>query len=126
MKMRAVLVLAALTFSYPALAQTPSPEGPATKAKLDPNSVNRFLGTRDGQRAMTELGEVAASVCVSADGVASDVKITKSSGNDRLDQATQKMLTGARYQPAKDASGNPVAMCDPPYTITWKWTPPPR
>lgn len=75
---------------------------------------------------MTELGAVAASVCVSADGVPSDVKITKSSGNDRLDQATQKMLSGAHYRPAKDANGKPVAMCDPPCMITWKWTPPPR
>ena len=126
MKTWSVLVLATIAFSQAALAQTPPSETPATKPRLEPSSLNSFFGSRDGKRAMTQLGEVTVSVCVSADGFASDAKIVKSSGDDQLDRATQKMLKGARYQPAKDANGNPVAMCDPPYLLTWAWTPRPR
>jgi TonB family protein len=126
MKPWSVPVLAAIAFSQAALAQTAAPQSPTTKPKLEPSSISRFLGTRDGKRAMTELGEVTVSVCVSAEGFASDAKIVKSSGNDQLDRATQKMLAGARYKAATDANGNPIAMCEPPYLVTWAWTPPPR
>jgi TonB family protein len=125
MKTLLVSAMAVLAFGQPALAQTSSGEV-VTKARVDPSSITKLLIFPAGSLGLGEQGEVSVSVCVSAHGRASKVTITKSSGNDRLDQTTVDMLSQARYTPAKDASGKSVAMCDPPYTLTWVWRPPER
>ncbi|MEQ1610763.1 MAG: energy transducer TonB [Hyphomonadaceae bacterium] len=68
-----------------------------------------------------EQGEVVVSVCVAVDGRMSDVKLVKSSGSERLDEATLRGLPRTRLDPALGSDGKPIAMCDPPYQFTLVW-----
>jgi len=62
------------------------------------------------------------SVCVGVDGRMSDVKLVKSSGSERLDEATLRGLPRTRLDPALGSDGKPIAMCDPPYQFTLVWS----
>lgn len=68
-----------------------------------------------------EEGDVVVSVCVDEQGRMSDVKIIKSSGFPRLDEATLKGLPRTRLDPAKGSDGKAIAMCNPPYQFTMTW-----
>lgn len=68
-----------------------------------------------------EEGEVVVSVCVDEQGRMSNVKLIKSSGFPRLDEATLKGLPRTRLEPAKGSDGKPIAMCNPPYQFTLEW-----
>jgi periplasmic protein TonB len=68
-----------------------------------------------------EEGDVVVSVCVDEQGRMSDVKLIKSSGFPRLDEATLKGLPRTRLEPAKGSDGKPIAMCNPPYQFTLEW-----
>ena len=72
-------------------------------------------------RRAGEEGETRLSVCVDAEGRTSNAKIIKSSGSDRLDQAALKSLGNNRVDPATGSDGKPIAMCNPPWDITWVW-----
>jgi|688.fasta_scaffold338412_2 protein TonB len=70
-------------------------------------------------------GEVTLSMCMSADGRASDVQVIKSSGVEALDEAAVKGVARLPFTPAKDGQGKPVAWCPPAYpaytmTLVWK------
>ncbi|WP_299191670.1 TonB family protein [uncultured Erythrobacter sp.] len=55
-------------------------------------------------------GVASFSLEISASGRVSDCQITRSTGHDALDAATCRLLTNrARFDPAKDNSGNSVA-----------------
>jgi outer membrane biosynthesis protein TonB len=49
------------------------------------------------------------------------VKLVKSSGSQRLDDATVKGLPRTRLDPAIGTDGKPIAMCNPPYQFTLVW-----
>ena len=68
-----------------------------------------------------EQGEVTVSVCVDASGRMTDVKLVKSSGFPRLDEATVKGMTKTRVEPAIGTDGKPMVYCNPPHTITIVW-----
>ena len=68
-----------------------------------------------------EAGEVVVSVCVDEQGRMSNVQVVKSSGFQRLDDATVKGLPRTRLDPAKGSDGKPMAMCNPPHTFTLVW-----
>jgi periplasmic protein TonB len=68
-----------------------------------------------------EEGDVGVSACVDEQGKMTDVKIIKSSGFPRLDEATLKGLPRTRLDPAKGSDGKPIAMCNPPYQFTIEW-----
>lgn len=53
-------------------------------------------------------GQTLLTVTVGADGKPSDVRLTRGSGNDALDQAAMKRLPDWRFQPAT-RNGQPVA-----------------
>jgi len=61
--------------------------------------------------AIRAQGQSLITVLVQPDGSASDCKIEKSSGYDDLDQAgCAALLKRARFRPATDATGAPVAV----------------
>ena len=68
-----------------------------------------------------EEGEVTVSVCVDERGRMSNVQIVKSSGFERLDQATVAGLPRTRMDPARGTDGKPMAYCNPPYVFTFVW-----
>jgi TonB family protein len=73
-----------------------------------------------GYPEFKDEGETTVELCVDSSGVISEVKLVKSSGSQRLDDATISGLTGNRLQPAtKD--GQPVAVCG--YKLTYVWEP---
>lgn len=60
---------------------------------------------------LREQGLVVARVCVEPDGDVSDVTIVESSGHERLDDATIRMISNRfRYNPATQG-GEPVRFC---------------
>jgi len=66
-----------------------------------------------------EQGEVVPSFCVDKEGRPFDVKLERSSGFARLDEATLKFLPRTRLEPAKDANGAPVAVCRHRFGLVW-------
>jgi len=60
---------------------------------------------------LRETGLVVVNVCVEADGSVSDVSIVESSGHERLDEATIRMVGNRfRYNPATQG-GQPIRHC---------------
>lgn len=94
----------------PTITQRPQPGRRFVKPDYPPAS----------QRAKEE-GEVTVSACVSENGSMTDVKLVKSSGFPRLDDATLKGLPRTRLDPAKNSEGKNVAFCNPPYQFTIVW-----
>lgn len=66
-------------------------------------------------------GDVTLSMCVSAEGRATDVKLIKSSGNQALDEASVKGMAKVRFSPGRNAEGKPIDWCDPPHVLTMAW-----
>lgn len=70
-------------------------------------------------------GDVTLSMCVSAEGRATDVKVIRSSGVKVLDDAAIRAVPKLRFTPGTDSFGKPVAWCTPVYerfqmTLGWK------
>jgi protein TonB len=90
---------------------------PAPPAPVQPNPTPRgrpqsWVNTDDyPSRAMREeeQGTTRFSVTVGTNGRVEGCQITGSSGHDDLDQAVCRLITSrARFNPAKDANGNPM------------------
>ncbi len=103
-------------------AAKPAPP-PAVTVRSRPKPGRRFdkPDYPAAAKRANEEGEVVVSVCVDKEGRMSDVKIVKSSGFPRLDEATITGLSKTRLDPAIGTDGKPIAMCNPPYTFTWVW-----
>jgi protein TonB len=71
-------------------------------------------------------GDVGVSFCIDVNGKITDPKLTSSSGEESLDNATVKNITRVRFTPAKDSTGKNVAICNPPFELTVAWRPPER
>lgn len=129
MKIRLAMMVAML-LAAPAIAQ----KNQAHEDSLQPESaaivaaptldVARFTMMDYPQASLRakEQGEVGLSMCVGADGGLSNVKIVRSSGYPRLDHAALVGIAKVRFIPAKDANGEPVAVCEPPHLMTWVWS----
>lgn len=105
----------------PVKAAPPPP--PAVTLKSRPKPGRRFEKPEYPAAALRagEEGDVVVSVCVDKDGRMSDVKLVKSSGSQRLDDATLKGLARTRLDPAVGSDNKPIAMCNPPYQFTLTW-----
>lgn len=66
-----------------------------------------------------ETGTTSLQACISVDGHASDVHVTKSSGFTRLDDATVAWTKTAQFTPAA-INGDPVNVCGFPFDYSWK------
>lgn len=105
----------------PAAKPTPAP---VATIRTQPNVKTRRFKEPEypsASRRAGEEGETKLTVCVDAEGRTSNAKIVGSSGSDRLDQAALKSLGNNRVDPAIGTDGKPIAMCNPPWTITWVW-----
>lgn len=81
-----------------------------------------------GPPAVTDLhypdqNALAAELCVSASGAVESVTLTRSTGDRRLDDASIKSLSKARFQPATDSGGEPIAVCGQQMTLEFKRAP---
>lgn len=66
-----------------------------------------------------QAGAVAARLDLDAQGVPTACKVTRSSGSTVLDETTCALMQArARFNPARDAAGKPVAGAYP-FTFTW-------
>jgi protein TonB len=101
----------------------PPPPLPPVKPVADSRRLAEMLAEDYPERARRakEEAEVTVSMCVSAQGRASDVKLVRSSGKPYFDEATVKGMVKLRFTPAKDSSGKAVAWCDPPHVTTIVW-----
>jgi len=114
---------------------TPRPAPPAPPAvkpappaapsiRTQPNVKTRRFKEPEypsASRRAGEEGETRLSVCVDAEGRTSNAKVLRSSGSTRLDEAAMKSLSNNRVDPAIGSDGKPIAMCNPPWEITWVW-----
>jgi protein TonB len=66
-----------------------------------------------------EAGTTALTLCVTTDGRLTDVKLARSSGYPRLDEATMEWARSARFTPAL-INGDPVNICGYSLEYTWK------
>jgi len=131
MKMRMALMSVALLAALPVQAEPPvagePPQSPDVEcepppARVRPNPSKTYPADYPSMSIRNrEQGEVALSMCINAKGEVSNVKVTKSSGFPRLDEASLKQVARLQFLPALDACGKPVAWCDPPYTMTMNW-----
>jgi TonB family protein len=69
-------------------------------------------------QALREQGDVVVELCVAATGVVESVKLLRSSGYLRLDEATIASLTRSRFEPATD-DGKPMRYCGYMLTVAW-------
>jgi periplasmic protein TonB len=101
----------------------PKPQLPSVRPQPNPRRLQEMLAEEYPARALRakEEADVAVSMCMSAQGRASNVQLVKSSGNPAFDEATVKNLGRIPFTPAKDGSGKPIAWCDPPYQLTISW-----
>lgn len=106
----------------PAVRPAPAPPAAVT-LKSRPKPGRRFEKPEYPSAALRagEEGDVVVSACVDKDGRMSDVKLIKSSGSQRLDDATLKGLARTRLDPAIGTDNKPIAMCNPPYQFTLTW-----
>ncbi len=100
-----------------------APPPPAVTITQRPGIGRRFVAPTyppAAQRAREE-GETTVSVCVDEQGRMSNVKVVRSSGSTRLDNAAVQGLSRTRLEPAKDSTGKAVAFCNPDYEFTYVW-----
>jgi protein TonB len=108
-------------------APAPRPALPPVRPQANMRRFQDMLTDKYPQqsRRLKEEGDVTVSMCMSADGRASDVKLVQSSGYDRLDDVTVREVARLPFTPAKDSSGKPTAWCPPTYpayqlTVSWR------
>lgn len=111
----------------PAPAARPAPPAlPPVRPRANERRFADMLQKDYPQSALRrkQEGEVTLSMCMSADGRASDVQVIKSSGVEALDEAAVKGVARLPFTPAKDSAGKAVAWCPPTYpayTMTLVW-----
>ena len=96
-------------------------EPPPARPNLDTSKEAYAVDYPSMSLRNREQGEVRLSMCINTKGEVSDVKVTKSSGFPRLDEATVKRVARLQFLPALDACGKPIDWCDPPYTMSMNW-----
>ncbi len=99
----------------------PKVEKASVKPKSDPKRPHKQLDYPSASRRLGEEGSVTLAVLVGSDGKVTDVKVEKSSGFPRLDEAAVKQVPRSwRFIPGS-VDGKPEAMW---YSIivTWKLT----
>lgn len=107
----------------PAPAAKPAPPPPPTLSKR-PQMGRRFKVPEYPAAAKRagEAGQTQVAMCVDKEGRTSNVRVVKSSGFERLDDAAVKGLNNNRFEPAIGTDGKPIEMCDPnPYVFTYVW-----
>jgi protein TonB len=91
-----------------------APPAPDVEARLDPKARRNVFGENDYpaiSRRLNEEGDVIIAILVNGDGSVGEVKVEKSSGFQRLDDAAVEFYKKAKYLPAtKD--GKPL--------VAWK------
>jgi len=110
----------------PAPKAAPAPVVPPVRPKPNQNRFNDLLSKDYPASALRKKqeGDVGLSMCISAEGRASDVKVIKSSGVEALDEAAVKGIPRVPFAPPKDSAGKPVSWCPPAfpyYTMTLSW-----
>jgi TonB family protein len=106
----------------PALAATAHAQTPEA-APLQAESSAKAVGTETypaGSIRNREQGETVLLMCIETDGRPTNVKVAKSSGHKRLDQQSVESMKRQRLNPATDADGKAVRVCDYKVTIDWK------
>ncbi len=116
-------LLALLWMTSPVFA---APYGPAAPSRDRPAPL-AWLRQEDypsASLASRESGEVTAAFDVTETGAVEHCRVVRSSGYLRLDDATCDLIERrARYRPAEDASGKPVATSD---VRAFRWVLPPK
>lgn len=92
----------------------PPPEAPKAAEKASPRGDPASWASPDDYPSASlrneEQGTTSFRVEIGTDGKVTSCAVTKSSGFPALDETTCKLVTRrARFKPAKDTSGNPVA-----------------
>ncbi|HSB95169.1 MAG TPA: energy transducer TonB, partial [Spongiibacteraceae bacterium] len=102
----------------PPVAAPPSPD---VEARFNPRSRKNAPGEDDypsASRRLNEQGDVIIAIWVTADGTVGEVKVEKSSGFERLDEAAVTFYQKLKLLPAtKD--GKPIAAWKT-LKVTWK------
>jgi len=115
-------MIAALLFALSASAAPPQAE-----ARQAPAHLSSYIADADYPAlaiARGEEGTVEFELGISAAGLPSDCRVTRSSGSQLLDETTCRLLVErARFRPARDRAGRPV-----PDRVTSRirWVLPPR
>jgi protein TonB len=106
----------------PAPKAPPAPPPPAVTMKERPSVGRRFEKPEypAASARAKEEGTVSVSMCVDASGRISDVKLLKSSGFPRLDDATVKGLPRTRMDPAKGTDNKPMSVCGHELDLVWE------
>jgi TonB family protein len=106
-----------------ALAAAQAAEVPPVRAQAN---LAEYIGATDYPAAALvggEEGPVGFQLSVTPEGRISDCRVTASSGSVLLDETTCRLMTErARFTPARDAAGNPVADVK---TARLRWVLPP-
>ena len=83
--------------------------GGSTKPRWTSGTIDRRDYPRDASRAGA-TGSVTVTLDITADGRVSGCTVARSSGTPSLDTATCRLIEQRfRFEPARDAAGNPVA-----------------
>ncbi|MFP5406193.1 MAG: energy transducer TonB [Gammaproteobacteria bacterium] len=104
-----------------ASASTRSPGAPSLPSRTAPRADATWAGNTPPPypklaRRLGEEGDVLLDIRVERDGRVSEVRLERSSGFDRLDQAAMDTVRTWRFQPAT-VDGQPVAE----WYRNWKW-----
>lgn len=107
-------------------APPPAPPAPPrvaenVKPKSNPGSWFSDDDYPPAARRAEAQGRVSVSLTVGASGRVTDCRVTASSGNSDLDDATCRLARSrGRFTPAKDASGNAIESTFPLPGVRWK------
>ncbi len=105
----------------------PAPPPPPPPRVVPPQraraNLNSYFSTDDYPAAAlrgNDQGTTGFRLTIGTNGRVTDCQVTSSSGSSALDQATCRILRSrARYQPARDSSGNPTTGTDSG-RVTWR------
>ncbi len=108
----------------PAPPAPPAPPRPVSQAARSRGSLTALFSTDDYPQSAIrneEAGTTSVRLTVGADGRVSDCSVTGSSGSSSLDQTTCSIIRRrARFTPAKDQAGNPIADSGQTARIRWE------
>ncbi|GAB3248424.1 hypothetical protein GCM10027296_11430 [Chitinimonas naiadis] len=91
-----------------AAPEAPPAPAPIEHPRSDAQHLNNQMPAYPGlSRKLGEQGRVLLSVYILADGTVGEIKLKKSSGYDRLDDAALNAVKRWKYIPAKQA-GTPI------------------
>ena len=82
----------------------PAPPAPVVPPSADANQLNNPAPVYPNlSRRLREQGVVLLEILIKADGTVSDIKLKRSSGHKRLDDAAKMAVSQWRFQPATQA-----------------------